>query len=136
MSAATYRDANFGSIAKKTRTQARPLVSASAPSETAQRGAMDGYAAPVFVAGEPLSITVQDYVVDETQGARLVDHSAIHHAAISTDNDNQLVESVRVIVSTSNGDEEVHPDSICSCKSLRLRNVLVFLPLGYRYLST
>ena len=46
------------------------------------------------------------------------------------------VESVRVIVSTSNGDEEVHPDSICSCKSLRLRNVLVFLPLGYRYLST
>ena len=104
---ATYLDANFGSIAKKTRTQARPLVSASASSQTAQRGILNGYAAPVFVAGESLSITVQDYVVDETKSARLVEHSPIYHTALSTDNDNQLVNSVHAVISTSNGDREV-----------------------------
>ena len=104
-------DANFGVIMKKTRTEARPLVSVSAASRTSQRGQMDLYSSGIFVAGEPLFVTVQDYVVDQTAPAKITSHSPIFHMALSSDNDNTLMEHVNVIASTSNGDREVRRHS-------------------------
>jgi len=92
---ATYLDANFAGISKRTRTQSRPLVWVTAASQTAQQGSMQGYSNPVFVAGEVLSVTVQDYVVDDTAPANV------------KDNNNRLMPSVSIVATSSQGDREV-----------------------------
>jgi len=92
---ATYLDANFAGISKRTRTQSRPLVLVTAASQTAQQGSMQGYSNPVFVAGEVLSVTVQDYVVDDTAPANV------------EDNNNRVMPSVSIVATSSQGDREV-----------------------------
>jgi len=56
---------------------------------------MQGYSNPVFVAGEVLSVTVQDYVVDDTAPANV------------EDNNNRVMPSVSIVATSSQGDREV-----------------------------
>ena len=70
---ATYQDANFGMVSTLARTQASGLLSVSAQSQTAQLSdsrtgaslsSTSSHAPALFVAGEPLTVTVQDFVLD------------------------------------------------------------------------
>jgi hypothetical protein len=65
---AVYSDANFGGIMRRSRSQSRPSLTVTASSQTAQRESFEAYSWPVFVAGEPLMVTVSDYVVDSAAG--------------------------------------------------------------------
>lgn len=53
---------------RRSRSQSRPSLTVTASSQTAQRASLDAYSWPVFVAGEPLMVTVKDYVVDLASG--------------------------------------------------------------------
>ena len=92
---ATYTDANFGSTWELARTEAAAMVSVSGTSETARLGTLPGFGANVFVAGESLSVTVQDFVVDQAVWE-------------PPDPVPPLAQSVRVHASTSNNDQEVN----------------------------
>ena len=71
------------------------MVSVSGTSETARLGTLPGFGANVFVAGESLSVTVQDFVVDQAVWE-------------PPDPVPPLAQSVRVHASTSNNDQEVN----------------------------